>query len=215
MYAETAFARAEGDLATKGVALGHWTFDYAVSDEWEVGGQLSLPVFVFNAGPRARWSRALTKYVHVGVAAQVNLVLGFSAASDLFIAQYGGGPILSLGTEDLSATFSFPVHGIHFESGDDEDDWWVAIPSVGFGASVHERVKLLFEFYIPFGGDADGLWGGDDGFDLMFLLVYGLRVHGERFYGDIAFAVPFFENSLQVLEYMPLGYPVLNFGFTL
>jgi hypothetical protein len=214
-YAPTAFRRQAGDLTIKGTGLGVWSVSYAVTEEVDLGGQMTLPVMVFGAGLAARWSTPIGEWAHVGVTAQANFVKGFHELHELFAVQCGGGPILSLGNERFSANFSFSFHGIHFRAGDIRDTIWVALPSLGLGARVHRMVRLMAELHFPFAGDKRGIMRGSarDRFVLAFL--YGVRVHSESFFGDIGFVIPYAGGETWTLKAAPFGYPLLSFGFTL
>ena len=190
------------------------SFATAPPTTWPSGGQFSLPIFVFNVGLDARYTRSLSPYVHVGGFLDLNFIQGFSGFEGLAVLSYGGGPIVSLGPSWANVTLSLPVYGLYndFSQGRAEH-LWAFMPSVSIGVRVHRYAGLLLEFHFLMGGDRDGLWlGGDDG--VFFLLNYGLRLHGERFFGDVGFVMPFAGDEFFVLDVFPMGFPMLNSAST-
>ena len=47
----------------------------------------------------------------------------------------------------------------------------------------------------------------------IWVIMYGIRIHGESLYGDISFVWPAFEDAWEFMKYMPMGFPMLSFGF--
>lgn len=81
------------------------------------------------------------------------------------------------------------------------------LPNIGMSARVGRKVKLNFEYHLPLIPEVDSLdefWG---------IVGYGVRILGERIYGDISFFCPIFDGAEELYRYLPLGIPMLSFGF--
>jgi hypothetical protein len=90
--------------------------------------------------------------------------------------------------------------------GEDRETTWIALPNLGFGWRFSKRLKLNVELYAPQLGEIE-----DNG--QIWALMYGLRIFGQKIYGDVSFVLPFFPDSWEVFKYMPIGAPLLSFGF--
>lgn len=213
VFAETGFAREPGRFLAKAYSVGGtWSFRYSLSDEWEVGGHASIPVFQIHLGPAARYTHSFTDYVHLGVLAQVHLIAGYSdPLDDVVLTVYGGGPSLSLGTRDLHFTLGMTAYGISISGAWDSETLWALLPQAGFGIRLGDIVKLVAEAYVPVVGHNSEYSDGGE----VAVVIYGLRLHGERFFGDITFAMPIWDDMWDVMKYVPMGFPLLNFGFSL
>ena len=71
-------------------------------------------------------------------------------------------------------------------------------------------VKLNVELHAPAIVDQEGdtLWQYGE----VWAFAYGVRIFGQRIYGDVAFVVPIFPGVTDILQYCPIGFPMLNFG---
>jgi hypothetical protein len=49
----------------------------------------------------------------------------------------------------------------------------------------------------------------------LWLILYGLRISGDTLYGDISFIWPAMKDAWTFMKYMPMGMPMLSFGFQL
>lgn len=45
-------------------------------------------------------------------------------------------------------------------------------------------------------------------------ILYGIRFRGDRMYGDVSFLMPIYDGVEKLLKVMPLGLPLLSFGYT-
>jgi len=209
IYSHTGFAGRTGTVSAKAFNAGHWAIKYALNENVEIGGHISVPVFLFHFGPFVRVRGQVNDWLHVGGFAQVHAVIGYENLEDVQAAFYGGGPIVSFGNPDLSLTVTAFVHG---QSMKNAETTWSVVPVIALTARVHRMVKILAEGWLPFGGVRGRLWNqsGEVGG-----LIYGIRLFGDTYYGDISFLWPFFEDSWNLMKYMPLGIPLLNFGFSM
>ena len=84
------------------------------------------------------------------------------------------------------------------------DHGWTVTPNAGLTARLTRRVRLNLEVYTFLG---DHSYNGE-----LWAVLYGVRVHGDRMYGDISFVIPIFPDADELLQYVPIGIPMLTFG---
>ena len=184
--------------------LGLWELDYAVNSNLNVGIQTAPPFGVFMFGGKIRYNHQLTQNVHLGVYANAG-VLGTMVSSDT-VVYYGGGPMLTLGNRKKALNISVLNYGARHEN----DSGWAMLPGVGGSIQVSNRVKLNMEGYLittPTGTKFVRNAGA---------ILYGVRIFSETgsVYGDINFLAPIYDGAGDLYRYMPLGIPVLAFGFS-
>ena len=222
IYGQTAFLRKKGMWDWTITQLGLWSFDYGVTDWMSVGVEAAPPIVFFTMFPHIKIGTQLGKNVSVAVRAMGGLAYPYIADIDGHFGIIGGGPILTIGDADMCFNISWPVYatfvvehdkvrydfttGIYSGPEDEYENGWLTLPHIGFSVRLHKRVKLNLELYSV---NAQGFeYNGK-----FWLLMYGIRIMGERIFGDINFVMPLFEDSDEVLQYMPIGYPLLQFGF--
>ena len=222
IYSQTAFTRKKGTWDWTLFELGLWNFDYGVTDWLEVGLEAAPPVVFLTMFPHIKIGTNLSDNVSVGVRVMGGFIYSYLEDVDASVGLIGGGPILTIGDADMAFNVSWPVYGIFI--GEEQKDYgpgfnyndpvitteyhslWVTTPNIAFGWRVHKRIKLNFELYTILAQDFE--LNGE-----FWLFTYGIRVMGQRIFGDICFVVPLFENSDEVLQYTPMGFPLLVFGF--
>lgn len=201
----TALPREPGEGSWNIFNLGVWDFDFGVNENLQIGITTMVPIVFFAAIPHVKINLPVNDKVNFAINTTAGGMVCYIGGCDLYVAVYGGGPMLTIGTPELLVNLNFPVLGV--TTNDDTD--WLAIPSLGFSAQVSRRVKINLELYCPLAGFMDnGIGQGE-----FWLLLYGIRIFGEQIYGDISFALPIFEHMGDILEYTPFGYPLLGFGF--
>jgi hypothetical protein len=201
----TALGREPGEGSWNIFNLGVWDFDYGVNENLQIGITTMVPIVFFAAVPHVKFNVPINDNVNFAINTTAGGLICYIGSCDLFVAVYGGGPILSIGTPKMLFNLNFPILGV--TTNDDTD--WLAIPSIGFAAQLSRRVKINLELYCPIAGFMDnGIGKGE-----FWLLLYGIRIFGEKIYGDISFALPIFEHMGDILEYTPFGFPLLGFGF--
>ena len=222
IYGSTAFIREKGLWDWTITQLGLWNFDYGVTDWLEVGVLAAPPIVFFTAFPHVKIGTQLSKNVSIAVKVTGGLAYPYMEEIEGHFGIFGGGPILTIGNADMAFNISWPVYAVTvvehdkvrydpvtYESSAPENEYetfWLMLPHIGFSARVHKRIKLNFELYAV---AAEGFeYSGE-----FWLFMYGIRIMGKRIFGDINFVVPLFEDSDEVLQYMPIGYPLLQFGF--
>ena len=139
-------------------------------------------------------------------------VLGFFFEGLPVIYMFGGGPMLSVGDPDLQFTVGTVAYGLGMSPEDGDDEILQMIyPHVGGSVRVADIVKLNLEFGPPLlGYEDEWLVPGE-----IWTIFYGVRIHGERVYGDVGFVIPASEAWFDsIAKYMPVGLPLLMFGYS-
>ncbi len=221
IYGPTAFMRKKGVWDWTITQLGLWNFDYGVTDWLSVGVEAAPPIVFFTMFPHIKIGTQLGKSVSIAVRAMGGLAYPYISDIDGHFGIIGGGPILTIGDADMSFNISWPVfatfvvehkkqystpYSYEYEKVNEYENGWLTLPNIGFSVRLHRRIKLNFELYSV----------AAQGFEhngKFWLLMYGIRIMGQRIFGDINFVMPLFEDSDEVLQYMPIGYPLLQFGF--
>ncbi len=184
--------------------LGLWNIDYAANENINIGVETAPPFGVFLLGVKARYNVALADNVHFGLQGNGG-VMGVFAADEDGVSYYGGGPMLTIGNHRKSITFSSLTYGAMWNN----HSGYVVLPGVAGSIQVSNRVKFNLEGYsfITPGSHKKIREGG--------AILYGLRIFSETgsVFGDINFLVPVYKGMGDLLSYMPLGIPVLAFGF--
>ena len=209
VYSHAAFSNPSGTFVAKSFNIGTWNLKYSINRHMEIGANLSVPVLLVHVGPFVKVQWKVNDWFQVGGFAQVHAIFGYEDFSDINLILYGGGPMLTFGNPDLSLTVTAFVHGHHSKG---MPETWSVVPVIAGAARVHRIVKLMAEVWVPIGGRGDQLWGG---VGELGILLYGIRIFGEKVFGDISFVWPFHEGIYEMMKYMPLGIPLLNFGFTI
>ena len=223
IYQPTAFTRKPGTWNWTITNLGYWHFDYGLNEHIELGLETVPPVLVLGLFPSIKLSTTLGDKVAIAVRVMGGVVYPYvddMNRENWHMGLYGGGPILTIGDADLALNISFSVYGVTVGEEDkiwdssgydyttemDRNTTWIALPHVGGAWRVHRRIKLHLEINVPI----------IEEFELngrFWLVTYGMRIMGQRIYGDINMVLPLFEDADEMLKYMPLGFPMLVFGF--
>ena len=223
IYGNTAFTRRKGTWNWTLFNIAFWSIDYGVTDNVQIGIESAPPILIIGLFPNIKASWQVHPWIRLGFRVMGG---GFWPYLDemnddnwhFFL--WGGGPVMTIGGEELNFTLSVPIYGIAVGNEDSRynsttlsfdkemayDYAWVVLPSIGGSWRVHRRVKLNLELHAPMTNESEingRLW----------ILMYGLRVIGERIYGDISFIMPLFSGAEVYLQYIPLGAPFLSFGF--
>lgn len=184
--------------------LGLWNLDYAANENLNIGIETAPPFGVFLLGVKARYNVKLSENVHLGVQGNGG-VLGVLSDRGDSVSYYGGGPMLTIGDHRKSITFSALTYG----AAHGHNSWHVTLPGLGGSFQISDRVKFNLEGYSFI------THNGPSKFRKAGALLYGVRVFSETgsVYGDINFLIPIYKGMGDLLEFMPIGIPVLGFGF--
>ena len=137
--------------------------------------------------------------------------------TSIVVLVYGGGPALTVGTRDAFFNLSLLVYGgtvfTKESSGWENFTGVLLLPNLGGSIRLSERVKLSLEVHAPALVAEDGTEAWQYG--EVWAFAYGVRFFGEEFYGDVAFVIPVFPGVTTLLQYCPIGFPMVSFGFLL
>jgi hypothetical protein len=214
---ESAFMPKRGRFSWSTMNIGLQRFDLAVHDNIQLGISAVLPIGVLAVMPEVKVGGEVAEDLHLAVTARfgtllmpmVGLVLG-----------YGGSAMATYGTPNLHLTagvhaygFTAPING--------DGHLWVVHPTLGGVARLANYAVLhmdvgpvlspaLSNRNTCFDGacPAEPTVRGD-----MWAIKYGVRFHGDHFFGDVSFVIPTDEDWLKVAPYLPLGLPALTLGY--
>ena len=137
----------------------------------------------------------------LGIQVQALVFAPFVANSEAVLVA-GGGPVLTLGNHDRY--FNLGVLGYVTSSRGQ-----VVIPHLGFSTRLSSTVRIGAEAYLP------GAYGSDvreAGTGKLGVVVWGVRLIGTRFWGDVALVDLICDGCGGLYKVLPLGIPFLNFG---
>jgi hypothetical protein len=204
IFFPTAYTSPRHKWTVQIVDFGYWDVNYGVTDNLEVGLRATPPITVVGLFPQLKLS-----FPFDGGAFAVHAMGGFFLP---YVGDYsptvglaGGGPSLSLGTGAIVFNVGVAAYGIF--SGDFKGG--ILLPYAGITARVSRHVALNLEAVTP------GYFEKDFSWMKLGIIMYGIRIMGSTVWGDIAFALPIFEDCGWLYRYMPIGFPLLGFGFSL
>jgi len=207
LYADTALLPPANTFTWRSMNLGGHFFSYTVTENIQLGATTMVPAGAMGIAPEIKIAGPVGKNVSMGVGARGGVMGLFFDDSPVF-SVFGGGPMLTVGDSDLHFTVGTVAYGL----GMDDEFSFLIYPYAGGSARVADKVKLNLEFGPVFFGDSEGEVS-DPG--KVWLINYGVRFHGENFFGDVGFMIPACEGWFDtVAKYMPLGIPMLMFGYS-
>jgi hypothetical protein len=208
IFGPTALSAAPGSITWSVFNVGMHTLDYALDEHVELSIGTVVPVAIYGALPRVKLMLHPSDSVHVGVNLMAPLFGTFIDNSG-GVVLFGGGPILTVGDRALLFNASFQMLGIkgYGKLLGDTDATWVMLPSFGVSWQVSSWIRLNLEGYAPIVAKATEMAGK------IWAILYGLRITGTRLFADISFVLPLFPDADEILQYMPIGYPLLALGY--
>ncbi len=201
ILAPTAFTRPQGTSSFNAFELGTLTFDHGITPNIALGLHTAIPVGAFVFGPTVRMSLPFQGGA-VGLEVDALLFAPFvGSTSTYFVA--GGGPILTFGNSDRYLNLGVLSYFVT-SNGDG-----VIIPHAGFSVRASRGVRIGAEVWIP------GAYGRDvssTGLGRIGVVLWGVRLFGQSFWGDIALADLICDGCGGLYSVLPLGIPFLNLG---
>jgi hypothetical protein len=201
IYAPTAFTRPQGASSFNAFELGTFAFEHGLTPNVTIGLQTALPIGALVIGPTVRAGIPFEGGA-IGIQLQALVFAPFvGSAHALLVA--GGGPMLTLGNHDRYLNLG--VLGYVTSS----NGSGAVIPHLGFSARVAQSVRIGAEAYLP------GAYGSDvrdAGLGKVGIVVWGVRLIGARFWGDVALVDLVCDGCGELYRVLPLGIPFLNFG---
>jgi hypothetical protein len=205
IFFQTAYTTPRRKVSVQIVDLGYWDINYGVTDNLELGLRATPPITVVGFFPQLKLSFPFEGGAF-SLHAMGGVFLPYVGDYSPTIGLAGGGPTLSLGGGTFIFNVGVAAYGIF--SGDFRGG--VLLPYAGVSKRVSRYVSLNLEVAMPGYFDRDYTWMGRLG-----LILYGIRIMGPTVWGDIAFALPIFEGCSFMYHYLPVGIPLLGFGFSL
>jgi hypothetical protein len=226
VYLQSAFPRGRGRFNFMTLWGGHVKLAYGLTDHVDLTFSTCLPILIWGFGVFPKFSFRLHEKVRLAMKLDFGLGYPYFIFGPRSVGlMYGGAPlILTAGTEDFYFNFSVHLHGMSFfehndwiseSSGETEiSNLFVITPSVGASIRLARMLKFNLEvlgFFVPLydRGRNETLSGK------IWAVMYGFRIFKGRFYGDVSFLIPVFPGWWDVQKYVPIGFPMASFGFTM
>ena len=201
-WTPTAFIRPEGVGNWSVYNLGYHRFNWGVHPNIDAGGGVLLPAGVLGFMPDVKFGFAASDLVNLGGAVQAGFFFPFIDGSDLTILTLGGSVIATIGTPDIFLNLA--VSGFFIRLPNEDDTLKIVMPHIGFSARMARRLRFNVELLSVFGTELE--------FGDVWPVLYGFRIFGENMFGDVGFVIPIFDGVGEILEVIPLGFPMLTFG---
>jgi hypothetical protein len=211
VYAQTAIPREEGVFDATVHNLGYWVLEYGVHENVAIGLKLILPIGFVAFTPNLRTGFQVSDNVWLGGAVNYTFLTPYIEGDDFYFMSYGGTLSLSAGSDSFLFNFALTAQGVTIlEPDEDAVNEGFFLPQTGVSIRLHEKVKFNLELAPPLTTSESYMeeFGGR-----VWIVMYGIRIHGESLYGDISFVWPAFEEAWEVMKYVPMGFPMLSFGF--
>ena len=214
---ESAHMHKAGSGAWTSLDLGLHRLDYAISDRVQMGVMMALPIGFLGVAAELKFGGELAEHVHGAVTVRAATLLLPGVAS---IVGYGGHAALTYGSPDLHVTAGAHAYGISL-LGMEEPIAWMIHPTVGGAARVSDFAVLSLDAGPLVTGEslskalcAASSCTGDAAIRAdMWLIKYGVRFHGDAWFGDVSFLIPAHESFAEVAKYLPLGLPTMTLGY--
>ncbi|MBI2068381.1 MAG: hypothetical protein HYT77_10275 [Deltaproteobacteria bacterium] len=201
-WGPTALHKETGDSSITNFDLFVWNFDQTFNENLTVGFRTVTPIGIAVGGLTLKPSAHLSDKFHLGIWLEGGFIATLVFTDDNFGAYYlGGGPIFTFGDKERAFNVSF----VSYRFGNSRGGDYILMPNIGGSIQVSDRVKLNGEL-IHF--------ARHDNAGRNWAFLYGIRIFGEKIYGDIGFVMPFTEGGVRFYRVMPLGFPLLSLGFS-
>ncbi|MBW1807280.1 MAG: hypothetical protein JRJ87_03740 [Deltaproteobacteria bacterium] len=211
VFLPTAIPRPQGVFNATAHDIGFWQLEYGLSDQVGLGLQVLLPITVVALAPGLRLGFRLSDNVWLGGSITAGFFIPYIDGVDVQVLFYGGGPSLTLGNDRFIFNCGLMAMGATLfadsnEGGNETEA--LLLPHLGISVRLSEMVRFNLEVTPPLLPTVEG---GSDA--MLWLVLYGIRIHGEMLYGDISFVWPAGKDTWTFMKYMPMGLPLLSFGF--
>ncbi len=213
VFLPTASASPTGQVAMTGYAAGLWQIEYAVNENVHIGSMIFLPIYIVGAIPNIKLQFQPTDHLQLGGGAFAGMGGPYvEGGRGNILALYGGHLELSVPVGNHTFTLgAIAGSGAGRKSGGSfkaEDEIWI-FPNLSWRWAFHPAWLALVELSTVFAFDGDGRRFDET----VFILLYGVRGHGDILFGDIGFALPLFHEYItEVWKYTPIGIPYFSIG---
>jgi hypothetical protein len=188
-----------------------------VTDNVQLNGNILLPVGVLGAMPELKIGGSFGDYVHVSGTVAAGLfkpLISFGTSGLYFMA--GGEAALSLGTLDYNVNIISRAYGLAATATPRSNGTsYLAQPALGASVRLTSFLRAGVEVGPVFCGDNLLRFRPElnRGPGEMWLIQYGVQLHGEHLFADVTFIVPIIGGWTQINEYVPMGAPLLSAGY--
>ena len=213
---ESAHMYKAGEGAWTSLNLGLHRLDYAINDNFQFGVTMALPIGFLGVVPELKMGGKLAESVHASVTLRIATLLLPNAAP---VFGYGAHAAVTFGSPDLHVTAGVHAYGMSI-LGLAEPIAWLAHPTLGGVARVSDFAVLHLDVgpFVTGQELSKALCGsscageGPVNAD-VWLIKYGVRFHGDAWFGDVSFLIPAHESYKEVAKYLPLGLPTMTLGY--
>lgn len=201
---------------------GYASFEYSFGSGLALQIGMTVPAMQVGVLPGLRVGFELAPGVHLGAIANLG-ALWLYAGGEGGTVVGGGGPMVTFGSADAFLNLSLTAWGgvvfdktrthhpqtlVPFDRWD-RTAWLCLLPSVGGSVRIHRMVRANVELLVPMAWkESKPLLEPAE----LWILVYGVRLFDERFFGDVGFALPLMAGIMGLMRFMPLGAPAASFG---
>ncbi len=214
---ESAMMYEAGHGAWTSLDVGVHRFDYGVTDNLQIGVTALLPIGVFAVVPELKVGGEIAERLHLSVTARAGTALAPGLSQ---MIGFGGHVALTYGTPDLHITAGTHAYGLSLLDSDAAAVGWAVHPTLGGVARVSDYAVLHADAGpIVIGSNVGTESCGPDCVRpvtpevALWVVKYGVRFHGDAWFGDVSFVIPVHEAWSEVAAYLPLGLPTLTLGY--
>lgn len=193
-----------GKFTATGYNLGIWDINYQKNENLSFGAFTVIPLGFVALAPNVRYVLKANDNLYIGGSVSAGFLKTTFVDSDDIDAFYfmGFTPVVTYGNHQSAISFSIPFYYGKY----DDSNGQVFTPTIGGSKQISRRIKLNAELISSV---------TDGSLQKTFTLIYGFRIFSEGgMFGDISFVAPIGEGASEFYEVAPLGFPLLNFGFT-
>jgi len=205
----TALGLPKGYFSLTGYGAGLWELEMGWSDHLQLGVLATLPIMLFSAFPTVQYHSQISEHWSAAIGGTAGFFVfyallgtfGWGAAGSVHFS-YEKGPHLL----NLSVIGGTGMYGSH------APEYGLIMPSVGYRYKFHPRWTFQLEGTVPIPVSEGPSMGIEN---ILILVFYGVRGHGDFMFGDLGFCYPFQKYYFKGLwRLLPIGIPYFSLGFT-
>ncbi len=201
----TALGPPKGQSSFTGYGAALWHYEYGASDSATLGLYAVLPIGVAGVFPSVSLHSVVDAHVAVGAGAVGGIVTAYTTGDSLWAA-FGHAEVTYFDDENI---FNVGLLAGTAGANGETADGVLLLPNVGYRRLISRTWSFQTEITPPF---VTG--GGSDVNGRVWVLNYGLRVHGDAVFGDFGFSMPIAKGFFdEAWKYLPLGVPYFTLGF--
>jgi hypothetical protein len=211
IFGHSAHTSPAGTASWEMLDIAAWTFSYALRDDLELSVLTGPPIGAFAIMPSLRYSMG-TDTARVSLTVQAGTFIPYADSNPTTFWLAGGGVTATFGAG--GHYFNMALYG--FAGGEHRNNSYYSnrnnveaalLFQVGGSLRLSERFRFAIEAWLPI------LPGRTNPVEAAVVL-YGLKVVSKRIYGTVGFAAPIAKGVGELYKYLPIGVPMLAFGFT-